>query len=340
MNIKLVGLLLAGSLLPSCGGGDSSSGGTPPLTGGGGGGTPSPPAISYTKFADLTGNQTFDSACSGVQLGSSQGASGATGFTQGLGFAYTASTDTWSITPAAGQFRNDVTLSFGPSDLVEEASTGTALYRRRNADGRTERFGYFTPPSLDPVPAYVRDVSVGAPLADGSAGISYCVFGVPTSLEDKIPDVVENSGFISYASDAVRGDVFVLTQDGQFEQYSLEKTVIDFRADPRDGSIKIRLYLNGQRYFDGGVLSDEVVSFGTVFGETSIDGSEQNYSGGSSTDQDDGGFIGFDFGGWFFGPQGAENGFVFDIMQNRNDGATVFGAGVVIGTGASEFVPV
>ncbi len=233
----------------------------------------------------------------------------------------------------------DTALSFGPPDLAEDDRPNKVVYERRDLQNRPLRFAYNFPRALTATPEYVRDVVVASPLPDSTLGIFQCVIGVPTALEDKIPDVTETSGFISYSNYGVRGDVYVDFNDGRAsEQYALDRTTIDFRAKPDTGLITLSMNLIGRQYQPDGSLSDDEVSFGVVSGETTIDGTEQNFSELMTITSSDNMASGT-FGGWFFGPSGAEMGLVIGAGQNRSDGATLSISAVIIGTGQGEFVP-
>ncbi|TRD10076.1 hypothetical protein FGU71_13880 [Erythrobacter insulae] len=342
-NLGAAALALA---LVACGGGGGSS--PPPQTGGGssgggssGGGTPAPsPAPTYTEFASLTGNQTFQSACSGFELGFNFATFPSTSFTNGFGFDFTAATDVWTISPATGFSAFDANLSFGSADLQSSSAEGTASYRRQDANGQTELFRYGFVSSLSPAPAYARSLQLSAILPNGNRGIFRCTFGVTTQLSDPIPTVTASSGFISYGSYSIEGDAYVRASDGTTQQFSLDRSNIDFRANPADGSIRVGIEAIGREFLSTGALSDQETALGTAQGDTSIDGSEQNFSGLMNGTSPDGNFFGGGFGGWFFGPQGAELGMVFEFFINRADGSVVIMSGVVTGTGQDEFVPV
>jgi hypothetical protein len=112
--------------LSGCGGSDGGSTGSALGTANGGATTtppptPTPPPPAYVKYANLTGNQTFQSACA-------TNGSGATAFSTAYGggpaLVYTATTNSYLVSG------NGITSSFGPADADPAASAGSKSYRK------------------------------------------------------------------------------------------------------------------------------------------------------------------------------------------------------------------
>lgn len=108
----LAAAMLAGMGLSLSACGDGSVNSTPPPAPTP---TPTPPPPTYTKIADLTGDRTFQTG--GVQYDAvnSGFANGATAnFGSGTTVAYTAATDTYTLTAPGG----GTTASFAPSNAL------------------------------------------------------------------------------------------------------------------------------------------------------------------------------------------------------------------------------
>ena len=318
MKLKFAALCAPIAILAACGGGDSA----PPPTGGGGP-TPSPspspsptPSISYTAFDDLTGDQSFRTACTIIET---NGGGFATGFAASTRsdfapLSFTEATETWSIELAAP---GDDTRSFGPSDLIADPPEGRIAYERANAGGGTDAFTVtlsdFGSISFD----YLRGTDfIGNRNTGAFIGLP-CVFGVPTVLEDTLP-----TGGVAYTEVTVTGAAFVVDRTSGLvtTTYELSESIATLSADaPADDEINTTINLRGREILPNGDLSDTVVDFrsygngfsaiNTEIGSDSVERGEFQGAfefGGSSQ-------IGAEYIGWFFGPEGVEAGYAFSI---------------------------
>ena len=296
--------------LTACGGDKGSSPpppDNPPPTGTP---TPTPPPISYTKFADLTGNQSFDSACAGSFNANepllSSGFGSYPDSYASLNIDYVAATQTYTV---EGGTDVQFSYSFGPGDLDANSSASSILYRKVDENGFTTRFGIGARSLGGAMPEYVRTARL---FARPSSSVSdlYCVFGVPTQLNDALPATT-----ISYASFALTGNMFVRSGD-LAGQYDLGESTVTMTANPTNGEIRTRMTLIGRRFEQGG-LSQTRTPLGVYLGEASIDGSQASFVGGVFGD--DRAVGASNFGGWFFGPSGKEAGYAFALTAFTPD---------------------
>ncbi|WP_271438896.1 hypothetical protein [Pontixanthobacter luteolus] len=323
-------LSAAALALASCGGGDSSSGsggstgggtgggstGGGSSGGGGGGssgGTPTP-TISYTKFAELTGDRSFNTACTLiVRSGASTSAPAATSFGDGLTYIFDESADTYSITAS------NLNLTFAPADLASEDAQGFR-YEKANANGgQPDTFIVFNPGITVQPTDYARVSRVITAAANGSQEDYRCVFGVPTELEDSLP-----AGTVSYSQYFTTGTAFLEEVGGNLRAFNLRSTELSFAANPSNGAVDFTLTVKGTE--SGTATVSELATFS---GSTSIDGTNQSFDGLLA----DGNNVATgSFGGWFFGPQGAEIAFAWGADIRRDDGSRIIFAANTVGS--------
>ena len=302
LALPLLALALS---LTACGGGGGSS--APPPTGGGTPAptpTPTPTPISYTPYANLSGNQSFDSACAGLYNAGfvilSTGFGNYPESQASLNIDYTAATQTYSV---EGGFDVPFTYAFGPSERDPNSTATSLLYSKPDENGFTTRFGIGARQLGGTTPEYVRTARLFARPSGGILDIN-CVFGVPTQTNDALP-----SSTINYSSFSLSGNMIV--RSGALQgQYDLGESTVTLSANPANGEIRTRMTLIGRRFTQSG-LSTERTSLGVYTGEAEIDGSVASFVGGVFGE--DRAVSASNFGGWFFGPSGREAGYAFAI---------------------------
>lgn len=318
---KLFGAAILALALASCGGGDS---GSPPPTGGGGGTpaptptpSPTPSPITYTKFADLTGDQTFKTACGGVeQAFGNINPIAATGFGEGLGHAYAASTQTWTISlPTFSQ-------TFGPAELQPPPNADTISYRKPNAVGAFDRFFVIARPFGAQPTEYTRASRSLLLIQSGQFRDYFCVFGVPTLVTDTRP-----ASTVTYSPVNIGGSAIV-TGGPAPGQYDLADSTATLSANPASGEVTTTITLVGRLLGPSGPAATPT-ALGTYTGTANVVPNVANFNAGlqSANVQN----IFSNFGGWFFGPQGIEAAYAFNIRAQLPDGSLVNGAGAVAG---------
>ena len=307
--LPLIAILLGVS---ACGGESGSSPTPPPVPPPTGTPTPTPPPITYSRFAELSGDQSFDSACAGLFNLSDPVLS--TGFGNypdsgaSLNIDYVASTETYVV---EGGLDTPFTYSFGPADRDAASTPSSILYSRPDENGFTTRFGIGARALGSTSPDYVRTARLFSRPSNAVVDF-YCVFGVPTQLDDELPEST-----IEYSSFTISGNMFIRS-GSLMGQYDLAESTVTLSANPQNGEIRTRLTLTGRKFGPGG-LSSERTPLGVYVGEAGVDGSVASFSGGVFGDDRAVG-IG-NFGGWFFGPQGREAGYAFAFTAFTPDGS-------------------
>ena len=321
-TVTSFGLAVALGLLTACGGGDSSgpsTGGpspTPPPP------PPPPPTFSYTKFADLTGTQTFQSTCGGEELYFGDTfVFGGTRFGEGIEIVSDRSGPTYQITIPQLVFEPESTVSFFQVDRDPAAPSTAEAYLKTDANGRTQRLAVFAPRVNDVALEYTRQASLFVQRETGFIN-AICAFGVPTKLNDN-PASTRTYGK-SYTSALLR-KVEMASSSGPTRFFSASASTATATANPATGAIDITLTIRGQEIV-GGVRSDTIEELGTYRASTTIDGSEQSFV---DTVVNDANTTAGTFGGWFFGPQGRTLAVSFGINDRRPDDSDIRFGGVV-----------
>ncbi|WP_264942895.1 hypothetical protein [Sphingomonas canadensis] len=275
---------------------------------GGGGGTvvtptptpsssPSPtptPSASYTKFAALTGDQTFLATCNSMEVNFDPPAI-APVFAPGNGIdiAYQASSRTWDLTGYG------VNLSFGPADLDSSAPEGNQYYAHTiTVPGSAERFRIHSATAGGSPIEYFRLLSI----VDGLRAYS-CVTGVSTKPTD-VPAGVT----INYSKTAVSGAAYRTVRFAT-TVYSLNaNSTATISVNLATGKVTTTIRLVGVQVDPAG--SSAPVDLGTITNVASIDAPTAGYYGHESIDWSSSTWRSTfaQLGGRFFGPQGAETG--------------------------------
>jgi hypothetical protein len=250
---------------------------------------------------------------------------GASNFGEGLEegksleLSFTSATNTWNI---VGPLFTD---SFGPANLIASPPPDTILYQKPSAlvPGAIQTFAIAARPFGAQPPEYVRGLRLIYVVEPSRVVDYYCAFGVPTLLTDSLP-----TSTISYTSFAVGGTIRATPAGGGAPvAFDLRGSTVTLTANPANGQVTTALTLVGRQLLAGGALSDTVTQFGTFSGTATTDGTETTYLGTLSSPV--GEVSASQFGGWFFGPQGREAGFAFNVVVNLPDGARQVGAGAV-----------
>ncbi len=290
-----------------CGGDDSggSLGTTPPTPTPSPTPSPPPPTYSYTKYAALTGDQNFRSACAVVALtGNPFQARFATPYGNGVPLSYTAATDTYRATV------DGVQSTFAPGDRDPAAPAGTQRYLKV-VNGFTERFSIGQPTAAGTALEYVRGFGLTARDATGQANQFGCIFGVSTFVGD-----APAGSNIPFARVSLNGAAYI-NDAGSMLSYSLAGSTATLAANVVTGTITITLQLVGTEQKASGPVGG-IVILGSYTGSGSIDTTAGSFSG-SLVDNVSSPTVNGTFGGWFFGPQGAEGAAVL-VMSGPQPG--------------------
>lgn len=312
-RLPMVVSLLA---LAACGSGGGTRSPQPPFVEN----PPPDPVITYTPFAQLTGDQAFDTACatlfSGFEAQLSYGFGSYPDVPSSINIDYDASADSWMVEGFAGIEYDYV---FGPADLDPSSSPTSTLYRQTQPDAFVTRFGIGARSLNGLSPEYVRTARLFA-RPDGTLIDTACVFGVPTSLEDELPTSVLN-----YTRFSVAGNMLVRSGSGTV-QYELSESTATLTANPDTGEIDTTIELIGRQFTPTG-LSETRTPLGSYSGEAEVDGSIASFTG--SIFADDRAIGASNFSGWFFGPQGRGAGYAYSITAYGAGGETLTGVGTV-----------
>jgi hypothetical protein len=329
INRFLMGASLA-LLLAACGGGDGS-GSPPPTSGGGGTPTPTPTPtpsqtptpVSYTRFADLTGTQTFQAICAGTRD---------RGFLGGGLLPELASSFGESITITSNRAGPDYTISTDPRQSVEQSfllafnqsdrdpTPNTERYSRVGSTGFINRFSVSTPLGNGAPYDFSRFGEIIARNGIGDTFTLGCAYGVPTLLTD-FPTTAA-----TYRNTVIFGTLALIEIDGNGPRrdYVMSPSALTLTTNPTTGRVTFDLNLKG-RLVTGGTVSTEETDFGRFVSELSADDRDGRFKGilelpsGVSTGSTAGGF---------FGPRGREAAFSFSMLTRDSDNRRLVVAGV------------
>lgn len=311
--------------LAACGGGSGGSGGGGgvPVTSGPSPaptGTPTPTpspsatATPYPTYAQLTGDQSFRTGCASLRYDVSPPlAQPVTPYGSGLTLAYATGTQTWTVTPdslTSGAFGTGA-RTYGPAER-DASVTGTVTSYARTTNGFQERLSIGSNLSAGVQPDYVRGFSLRVPLS-GYGGtnppaVQYqCVFGVPTRLDD----APRGGGTVTFTRTGLNGTAIVYPASGAPESYSVVRSQISFSIDLTTYRVTTTLRVIGNLLTASGTSTTDV-DLGTYSGSVILD--ETGYFNGSLTSTDCS-LRSASFGGWFFGPQGAEAAYAAGITS-------------------------
>ena len=283
--------------------------------GGGGDGVASMPPPTYTKLADLSGNQTFQSAGVGYKISNGTLPSYSTQkFGAGVTIAYTASTDSYTLTAPDG-----ATDTFSSSTNVPPPGftpTPNVLTLFNSAGGT---FSLSTP-TLNGVAMSYLAMGSWDHLQNGAESYYLAVSGVPTIASD-----MPKSGTANYQT-AVHG---VQIQAGAIYDLSTASTAT-FSADFGAGTIATTLHLAGSRYNPVTMTTgtEPPTDWGSYTGSGTIASGGPGFSGTLTSTPSSSVSASGEFAGAFFGPQAKEMGYTWLL----NAPSILRAQGVAVGT--------
>lgn len=278
--------MVLGLLLSGCGGGS-----------GGGSGVNSTPAPTYTKLANLTGNQTFQTA--GINFTVASGTPfpySSQKFGSGVVIAYNAANDSFTLTAPDGTVDTfSSTTGSPPPGFVPPPNT-VVLF------GNSGLFSVTTPVVNGVALSYTAMGSWNH-IQSGIQSVYFAVSGVPTISSD-----MPKSGTATYQT-AVGGTVFT----GPGVIYSLQNnSTASFSANFGAGTVATTLNLSG------GGLNQQPVDFGSYSGTGTITSGGPGFSGTLASVTGNPISATGEFSGAFFGPQATEMGYAWYLTSGLN----------------------
>lgn len=261
--------------LSACGGEATSGGGGVASTG-----------VTYTKLADMSGDRTFQTGGVHYNVSASGLSNIATdNFGSGASIAYTASSDSYTLTAPGGG-----STIFGPADFKQAQSAPNVpnmiVYQKTTSAG-TEMLGFSSPAVNGVNLSYTLIGSWLHAISGGNPVLYLAVGGSPTVASD-MPKI----GTANYAV-AVGGLVSVPNGSGGATNNLLSNSATGtFSANFGTGQITNSIHL----------LSSTGADFGTINGTGAIASNSSAFTGTFAGATSGG------FSGSFFGPQAAEMG--------------------------------
>jgi hypothetical protein len=267
----------------------------------------------------LNGDQSFKTGCIGARNDYNPPATEpVVPFGKGLTLSYVAATQTYTLTPDpsdTGIFGTQA-RSYRPADRDTSAPATSTVFTRTTG-GFIERLAIGSNSANGASPDYVRGFSLrvplfGTPSTNLPAANYFCIFGVPTRLDDlptTIP-VYTRGGLNGVATDYKAGAPVT---------YAVGQSQVSFSADFTTGKVTTTIRLVGAASTSSGT-STTTVDLGTYTGTGTID--TRGYFTGQLTSPDRQ-IREASFGGWFFGPQATEAAFslgfnALDQVTGRN----------------------
>lgn len=273
--------------LAACGGDGGLASSGPP---------PSPPGVTYTKLADMTGDRTFQTA--GVTYDpTAQGFANtsAQAFGSGAQVAYNAATDSYTLSAAGA-----TTATFAPSNLVlPQPAPNTVQYLiRSNTNAPTDVLTLMVPRSANGVAlSYTLIGTWATNLASGTPTYRIGIGGAPTQASD-----MPKTGSASY-SVGVGG---AANENGTSYDLGANSTGT-FTANFGTSSVSTTLNLIGVQG------ANTPVSFGSFTGTGTISSTGPGFTGTFSGTAYNAFPVSGLLSGAFFGPQAAEMGYGYTL---------------------------
>lgn len=300
-----IAVLLSTAFVGACGGGGGSGTVVTP-TPSPSSPTPSPPP-TYPKFADLTGDQTHASTCTGITIGLPPTVYPATMPDGGLSLAYVAASQNWTVTG------DGVNLTFTPAERDMTApSTVTAFVKPGTP---IQRFSIGMTGAGSTTAEYLRSVSLNAVTPSGPRIFS-CFIGVKTLVTDRPAGSTFN-----FPAARIGGYLFrTVPASSTLTQYNTNSTVTAFNVNLDTGKVTAVIRLTVAPLPTG---SGPDVDLGTLTATADIDSTTGGFYGTTVTSPDFS--IPFaQFSGRFFGPQGKEAGLVLTVLADKPDGSRYY----------------
>jgi len=299
MRARVTAIMLAGTLI-GCGGGDGGGGvavvpGTPAPAPSA---SPSAAAPVYARFAELTGDQLFRTACGVLELNAQPPFPRAVlGIGEGPVIRYTAATDRYAIDGDA------ISAGFGPEDRDPAAPAGARAYVKR-VDGIPQVFSTGQPIAGGVGLDYARGMNLQIQREGRGINRYACTFGVPTLVTDRPPAA------FTYARTGINGIAYVV--EGSVPRtYTLAASTATMRVDPVAGQATVTIRLLGQLLGPAGPAT-ATTDFGSFTGTVTIDWSGGGYRGALTGPDGRGDFSAL--AGGFYGPQAREAAFSFALI--------------------------
>ena len=319
---RIIALGMGAATLAACGGSGGSgsgSGSVPVVTAPAPGPTPTPTAPPtpaappYPTVVQLAGDQQFRTSCASLVFnGTPPQAPPVPTFGSGLTLAYAAATQTWTVSADAAfqPFFGSQPRSYGPADRDPGAPAGVNTWLKTST-GFQERFTLGQPTAAGAIPDYLRGFSLRTPIygetRPGAPALQYsCLYGVPTRLDDP----PRTAAAVTFTRTGFNGVAYAQPTTGGLETYALAGSPVTLTVDLTTYRVSATVKLTGALVSASGTAA-QTTDLGTYTGEVTID--EAGFYNGllRSTDRT---VQAASFGGWFFGPQGAEAGFNVAIM--------------------------
>lgn len=325
--------LAAVALLAACGGDDDD---TPPPTGGTPTpsptptptGTPTPSPFTYTKFAALTGTQTFATACAGTE-GTNRPLFGPTPFGNAITLQSNRDPVTYTVTSSGINADYDtLNLSFAQADRKAGTPTGIEVYEKAAAGGNIDRLTTLSPAvRAGATLEYTRFAQLETRTAAYPVNL-YCVYGVPTQPGDKQTATAETTTSYFF------GNITTIASSGTgvVRTYDIPFSTSRFTLNPTTGAITIGLAIKG-RLIENGVTSGTITEFGTFTATGTVADTAQAFdvqlldSNSAARGR---------AAGWFFGPQRREVGYAISITTRTADNTDVRITGTVFAGGSTS----
>jgi hypothetical protein len=255
---------------------------------GGSGDVASTPAPTYTKLANLSGNQTFQSAGISFTVANSQpfGYSSQK-YGSGVVIAYTASSDSFTLTAPDGT--TDTFSSTAPPPPGFSPPPNTVVLF-----GSLSTFS-ITAPVVNGVALSYTAIGNWNRIQNGVQTLYFAVSGVPTIVSD-----MPRSGTATYQT-SVGGTAFAL--GGSTPRSLQANSTATFSANFGAGTVATTLNLVGAG------LNQPPVDFGSYSGTGTITSGGPGFSGTLASAASNPISATGEFSGAFFGPQASEMGF-------------------------------
>jgi hypothetical protein len=263
---------------------------------GGSGDVASTPAPTYTKLANLSGNQTFQSAGVNFTVANSQpfGYSSQK-YGSGVVIAYTASSDSFTLTAPDGT--TDTFSSAAPPPPGFPPPANAVLTPPTNTVVLFSGLGTFsiTAPVVNGVALSYTAIGSWNRIQNGVQTLHFAVSGVPTIVSD-----MPRSGTATYQT-SVGGTAFAL--GGSTPRSLQANSTATFSANFGAGTVETTLNLVGAG------LNQLPVDFGSYSGTGTITSGSPGFSGTLASAASNPISATGEFSGAFFGPQASEMGF-------------------------------